>query len=314
MILVTGAAGFIGMQLSKRLLEEGEEVVGVDDVNNYYDPQLKEARIRELEKENLFTFRRMEFVDLDKEDLKDVTYVFHEAAHAGVRASVENPLLYEKVNCHDTVKLMKNCVDAGVEKFIFASTSSVYGKVFQFPTPETHPTNPISPYGASKLAVEKYLTAFHECYGFPSVALRYFTVYGPWGRPDMLIMKAINNCLGKGKLLLFKKDGKTVDFSRDFSYVSDVVEANVLAMKSKIKHDIFNVGSGSEVKVEYIIDTVSKIIGKGPKLEEMEANPADPLRSLADLKKTNKALGFVPKTGVEEGIGKAIEWYNKYYQ
>lgn len=313
MILVTGAAGFIGMHIAKRLLEEGHDVVGVDDVNDYYDPKLKEARIEQLNSPR-FVFRRMDFADLTKADLRDVSHVFHEAAYAGVRSSVENPLLYEKVNTHDTVKLLKLCVDAGVEKFIFASSSSVYGNVSQFPTPETHPTNPVSPYGASKLAAEKYCYAFHECYGFPSIMLRYFTVYGPWGRPDMLVAKTIASCLGGKPIMLFKKGGKPVDFRRDFSYIGDIVEANMLAMKSSGRHDVFNVSEEHDASVDYVIELIYSHISRKPAYAEAEANPADPLRTLGDIAKIKKTLGFRPRTSIEDGIAKTVEWYREYYQ
>jgi UDP-glucose 4-epimerase len=254
----------------------------------------------------------MDILDIEKKQLKDVDFVFHEAAYAGVRHSVEDPLLYDRVNAHGTVKLLKLAADANVKKFMFASSSSVYGDIDKFPTPETYQTNPISPYGVSKLAAEKYCDAFFVCYGLPTISFRYFTVYGPWGRPDMLIMKVIESCYKGKPLTIFKKNRKPVDFTRDFSYIDDVIEANVLAMKSNIKNDVFNVSSKREVKVKYIIDFIIKETGKQPKFVEAEASPADPLRSLADISKIEKILGFVPKTDIEEGIKNTIAWYRAY--
>jgi UDP-glucose 4-epimerase len=312
MILVTGAAGFIGFHLCTELLEEGNKVLGVDDLNNYYDIKLKKNRIKELQKNKNFSFMKKDILNVNKKDMKDVEYVFHEAAYAGVRNSVENPLLYDMVNVHATVQLLKLSVDIGVKKFMFASSSSVYGDIDKFPTPETYDTKPISPYGVSKLAAEKYCDAFYVCYGLPTISFRYFTVYGPWGRPDMLIMKVIKSCYEGSPLTVFKKGGKVVDFSRDFSYIDDVVQANMLAMKSKIKNGVFNVSSKREVKVKYIVDFIIKETGKRPEVTEAEASPADPLRSLADISKIEKSLGFKPKVDMEEGIRNTIAWYRWY--
>lgn len=150
----------------------------------------------------------MDFSRLDKSDLKNIDTIFHEAAYAGVRYSVEKPLLYDKTNVHSTVKLLDLAVDSGIDKFIYASSSSVYGDVKEYPTPEGIPLSPKSPYGVSKLAAEKYCDAFYECYGLPTISLRYFTVFGPWGRPDILVLKAIKSCFNERKLLLSLKTRK----------------------------------------------------------------------------------------------------------
>lgn len=311
-ILVTGSAGFIGFHLCKKLLGDGFDVIGIDNLNDYYDVNLKKDRNKELEGNKKFRFINMDILDLTKEHFKDVEAVFHEAAYAGVRNSIEDPLLYDRVNAHGTVKLLKMAVDTSVNKFMFASSSSVYGDLNEFPTPETYNLNPISPYGVSKLAAEKYCNAFYKCYGLPTISFRYFTVYGPWGRPDMLIMKVILNLYEGSQLLLFKKDGNVVDFSRDFSYIDDVVGANMLAMNSNIKNAVYNVSSKHEVSVNYIIDFISKQIGKQPNFTEAEASPADPLRTLGDISKIKQELGFEPKTDIEEGLRNTIAWYKKY--
>ncbi len=312
MILVTGSAGFIGFHLCKKLLEEGFDVIGVDNLNDYYDVQLKIDRNKELEKNKNFKFIKMDILDMTKEHMKDIEFVFHEAAYAGVRNSVENPLLYDRVNVHGTIKLLKLAVDCDVKKFLFASSSSVYGDLDKFPTPETYNLNPKSPYGVSKLAAEKYCNAFFTCYGLPTISFRYFTVYGPWGRPDMLMLKVIMSCFEGKELLLFKKDGKVIDFKRDFTFVDDVVNANILGMKSNIKNEVFNVCSKHDVSVKYVIDFISKQIGKEPCFTEAEPSSADPLRTLGDITKINKMLGYEPKTTIEEGIKKTIEWYKNY--
>lgn len=312
MILVTGSAGFIGFHICKRLLADGYSVIGVDNFNNYYDVKLKKARNDELKKNRRFNLIKKNILNLTKKDIKDVEFIFHEAAYAGVRNSVENPILYDKVNVHGTVRLLKLSVDSNVKKFLFASSSSVYGDLNKFPTPETYETNPISPYGVSKLAAEKYCNAFYKCYGLPTISLRYFTVYGPWGRPDMLIMKVILSCYENKPLILFKKDKKIIDFRRDFSYIDDVVEANILAMKSNIKNDIFNVSAKKDVSVKYVIDFIANELGRKPNFVEAEPSPADPLRTLGDISKIKEKLGFEPKTSIEEGIRNTINWYKQY--
>jgi UDP-glucose 4-epimerase len=312
MIIVTGSAGFIGFHLSQRLLSEGYDVVGIDNLNNFYDVQLKKDRIKELQKNKKFTFVHKDILDMDKKDMKDAEYVFHEAAYAGVRNSVENPLLYDDVNVHGTVKLLKLSADTGVKKFMFASSSSVYGDLNKFPTPETYDTNPLSPYGVSKLAAEKYCNAFYKCYGLPTISFRYFTVYGPWGRPDMLMMLTIASCFNGAPVTMFKKDGKMVDFSRDFSYVDDVVQANFLAMKSNIKNDVFNLSAKHEVSVKYVFDFIQKEIGKKANFTVADPSPADPLKTLGDISKIRKALKFEPKVDIEEGIRNTIKWYKQY--
>jgi len=312
MILVTGAAGFIGSHLCKRLMADGFDVVGIDDLNDYYDVQLKVARKNELEKNNKFKFLKMDILDIKKEHVKDAEFVFHEAAYAGVRNSIDNPLLYDRVNVHGTVNLLKLSADVGVKKFMFASSSSVYGDLNEFPTPETYNLNPISPYGVSKLAAEKYCNTFYTCYGLPTISFRYFTVYGPWGRPDMLIMKVILNLYEGAELLLFKKDGQVVDFSRDFSYIDDVINANVLAMKSNVKNAVYNVSSKHDVSVDYIIKFITKEVGKQPDYTDAEASPADPLRTLGDISKICKELGFEPKTDIDTGLRNTIAWYKQY--
>ena len=311
MILVTGSAGFIGFHLCKKLLGE-HEVIGVDDFNSYYNPKLKEERNKILKQNNKFKLMRMDFGKLTKKDIKNVDIIFHKAAYAGVRYSIENPLLYDETNVHNTVKLLKLAVDSNVKKIIYASSSSVYGNVKKFPTPETQPVNPVSPYGVSKLSGEKYCDAFYNCFGINTISLRYFTVYGPWGRPDMFIMSLIESTLGKGTLTRFKKEGKIVGFKRDFSFIDHIVEANILAMKSTIKNDVFNVASGKNTPINDLIEIIKKETGKDPKCIEAEATEADPLVTWGDISKIKDKLGYRHPTTIEEGFKKTLEWYKNF--
>lgn len=313
MILVTGAAGFIGFHISKKLLKKGKKVLGVDNLNDYYDVSLKEKRVNELNKNDDFSFKKMDIADIDKSLMEDVEFIFHEAAYAGVRNSIEDPMLYDRVNVHDTVRLLKLSAETDVKKFMFASSSSVYGETEKFPTPETDSLSPKSPYGVSKLAAEKYCDAFYKCYGLNTISFRYFTVYGPWGRPDMAVLLAIKSCLEqKPYFKIFKKNGKIVPFTRDFSYIDDVVQANILAMESDVENGVYNVSAKSEVSVKKVIDLVEEYTGKSLVAKEDEPSPADPLRTLGDVSKITKELGYEPTTQIEEGIKKTIEWFKEY--
>lgn len=314
MLLVTGCAGFIGFHLSKRLLDQGLDVIGVDNFDPYYDTNLKSDRLDELRKNKKFVFIKKACGDLLKKDLEDVDIIFHQGARAGVRSSIENPIIYNELNVNSTVKLLKLAVDSKVKKIIFASTSSVYGDVDKFPITEEHPTNPKNPYAVSKLAAEKYLSAFYNCYGLQYISLRYFTVYGPWGRPDMFMAKVLDSCFGGKPFLRFVKKGKLIDFKRDFSYIDDIVDANILAMKSKIENDIFNISSEKDISIEYIIKLIAKETGKEPKSIESAPNPADVLRTWADISKAKKILGYKPKTSIEQGVKNLVKWYIDYHK
>jgi nucleoside-diphosphate-sugar epimerase len=312
MNIVTGAGGFIGFHIAKKLLENGDNVIGIDNLDPYYDVQLKLDRLNELKKYTKFKLLKKDFAELKKNEIKDADVIFHEAARAGVRASIKDPVFYNNVNVSSTVKLLKLAADSNIKKFIFASSSSVYGDITNFPTKENTPTNPKNPYGVSKLAGEKYCNSFYNCYGLSCISLRYFTVYGPWGRPDMLIFKVLDSCYNGSPFTRFQKNGKPVEFKRDFTFIEDVVNANILAAKSKIKNDYFNIGSSKEVSIEKIITLIKDFTGREPKTKDSEPNPADVFRTCADISKAKKELGYTPKTFTETGIKKTVEWYKSY--
>ncbi|MFH1420646.1 MAG: NAD-dependent epimerase/dehydratase family protein, partial [Candidatus Aenigmatarchaeota archaeon] len=312
-ILVTGCAGFIGFNLCQRLLNEGHEVLGVDKITNEYDIAIKQHRVAGLIKNINFHFLEWDISSLEKEQMKDIDVVFHQAAYANVRNSIENPMLFDEENTTKTVGLLKLAADSNVSRFVFASSAAIYGNA-DVPIKETAPLNPISPYGVSKLAAEKYCDAFFECYGLSTISLRYFTAYGPWGRPDMLILMSIASCLeGAPMINIFKNAaGEIVPYTRDFSYVDDIVEANMLAMKTSRKNLAVNIGAGKEVSVQDVIKLIENETGKSAMKEDALASPTDPIRSLCDITLAKSELGFEPKTNVEEGIRKTIEWYKQY--
>ncbi|MBI2971117.1 MAG: GDP-mannose 4,6-dehydratase [Candidatus Aenigmarchaeota archaeon] len=310
-VLVTGSAGFVGFNLCERLLKEGHDVIGIDNLNDYYDVSLKQARTAALQENRHFTFRQMDISDITKADMMDVDIIFHLAAYAGVRDSVEKPLLYHDVNVNFTLKLLELSI-AHAEKFLFASTSAVYGTTSEFPTSEEAQLNPVSPYGASKLAAEKYCETYANCYGIPVINFRYYTMYGQWGRPDMLILRDIMSCLDGTDTVVYMRDGAVVDTVRDFLHIDDAVDANIIAMNSNIKKGCFNVGSGKSVPISFVRNLIASITCKKQHFVEEEASPGDPPKTCADIAKVRKALQWEPAVGLEDGIRKTVAWYKQY--
>ncbi len=310
-ILVTGCSGFVGFNLCERLLKEGHEVLGVDSLNNYYDVNLKIARTNELKKHRNFRFLKADISDLKKTDIRGMEIIFHLAAYAGVRDSVERPLLYHDVNVNSTLNLLELSLDEA-RKFIFASTSAVYGNTEKLPTNEEAQLNPVSPYGASKLAAEKYCETYANCYGIDVVNFRYYTMYGQWGRPDMLILRDIMSCLEGTITVKYMRNHQVVDTVRDFLHIDDAIEANIIAMKSGIKNDVFNVGSEKSVNISYVRNLISSITGKKQNFVEEEASLGDPYKTLSDITKIKKVLGWEPKVSLEDGIKKTVDWYKSY--
>lgn len=309
-MLVTGCSGFVGFNLCERLLKDGYDVLGIDNINSYYDTSLKTARTESLKKHKKFRFLKMDIADIGKNEMKDADTVFHLAAYAGVRDSVERPLLYHEVNVNSTLHLLDLSL-ANVKKFIFASTSAVYGDTAKLPTDEEATLKPVSPYGASKLAAEKYCATYSNCYGISVINFRYYTMYGQWGRPDMLILRDIMSCLDDTVTVKYMRNGNVVDTVRDFLHIDDAIDANMIAMKSSVKNDVFNVGSGKSVNISYVRNLISSITGKKQNFTEEEASPGDPYKTQSDITKI-RALGWSPKVNLEEGIKKTVEWYKAY--
>ena len=305
--LVTGCAGFIGWKVSEKLLERGLKVVGIDNLNDYYDVKLKNYRLNLLKKHKNFTFYRLDIEELSslREVFKAHSFdaVINEAARAGVRYSMENPFIYMSTNAMGTLNLLELCKEFGVKKFLLASTSSLYAGQ-PMPFKEELPVNfPISPYAASKKSAEVIAYTYHYLYGIDVLIVRYFTVYGPAGRPDMSVFRFIKWVL-EGKPLEIFGDGTQ---SRDFTYIDDVAEGTLLALNSK-GYEIFNLGNNNPHQLSYVIELIEKYTGKKAKVEYREFHKADMRATWADIEKAQKMLGWRPKVSLEEGIKRTVEW------
>lgn len=307
-VLLTGAAGFIGAKTVEKLLERGVEVVGVDNLNNYYDPALKKYRLSQI-KNPKFTFKELDIEDkaglqkLFQEHKFDV--VFNLAARAGVRYSMENPDIYMTTNAMGSLNLLECMREHKVKKFVLASTSSLYAGQ-PMPFKEDLPVNtPISPYAATKKAAEAMSYTYHYLYGIDVSVVRYFTVYGPAGRPDMSPY-IFADCLLKGEELPVFGDGTQ---SRDFTYVDDIAEGTILAAK-ELGFEIINLGGGNNpYSLLQMIELMEKECGKKAKLKLSSKVKADMDVTWADISKAKKLLGWEPKISFEEGIGRLMKWH-----
>ena len=329
-IFVTGAAGFIGFHLAKKLLDEGYEVKGFDSLNNYYDINLKEARLNYLKQHKNFSFTKGNLEDselLSKVIDNNIDTIYHLAAQAGVRYSLSNPTSYVDSNLLGFVNLMETIKQTeSVKHTIFASSSSVYGLTKNEVFKETDEVNhPVSLYAASKRANELFAHSYSNMYGMPLTGVRFFTVYGPWGRPDMALFKFTKAILENKPLDLFN-NGR---MSRDFTYVDDVVEGLFL-LKNKIPsksseekltcdvgyapYSLLNIGSSSPIDLMSFINIIEEKIGKKAILNPKPMQKGDVERTFADTDKLNELTGFKPKTTVEEGVSRFVDWYLEYYK
>jgi UDP-glucose 4-epimerase len=307
--LVTGCAGFVGSHLTEKLLSLGHSVTGVDCFTDYYAKDLKMRNLEKARGDKGFKLINRSLLDIDlKKLLKGVDCVFHQAAQPGVRkswgASFE---IYTENNILATQRLLEACKGAELKKFVYASSSSVYGDDQRFPLKESYYPKPTSPYGVSKLAAEDLCYLYWKNFDVPTVSLRYFTVYGPRQRPDMAFNKFIAAMLSGEKIRVFG-DGKQ---TRDFTYVADVVDANIGAMKAKTRHGVYNIGGGSRTTVNNCIKTLEEITGKKALLEHVEKQAGDVLHTYADTSKARRDLGYRPKTPLPKGLGKQVEWMRK---
>lgn len=306
-ILVTGCAGFIGWKVSEKLLDRDIQVVGVDNLNDYYDVKLKEYRLSLLKKYKNFTFYQLDIEDISS--LREVFLrykfdaVINEAARAGVRYSIENPFIYMSANVMGTLNLLELCKNFGVKKFLLASTSSLYAGQ-PMPFREDLPVNaPISPYAASKKSAEVIAYTYHYLYGIDVSVVRYFTVYGPAGRPDMSVFRFIKWILEGSPIEVFG-DGTQ---SRDFTYVDDIAEGTFLALNSE-GYEVFNLGNNRPHELSYVIELVERYTGKKALIEYKEFHKADMRATWANIEKAEKVLGWKPKVSLEEGIKRTVEW------
>ena len=311
-ILVTGVAGFVGSHLVDRLLAKGYQVVGVDNFNDYYDPKIKEENLKEALKSAEFKLYRINILDFEKVlkifKKEKPDKVLHLAARAGIRPSIMNPLLYGQVNVLGTVNLLKIAVESKIEQFIFGSSSSVYGESKQLPFTEDNPCeNIISPYGASKRSAEFSIETFYRNFGLKSVILRFFTVYGPRGRPDMAPALFANAIL-RGKTINQFGNGST---SRDYTYIDDITEGIIKSLASKSDFEIINLGNNHPVTLSEFIATLEKIIGKRAKVVILPKQSGDVQITWADINKAKKILDWQPKTQIKSGLGKYIQWLKK---
>jgi UDP-glucuronate 4-epimerase len=311
--LVTGGAGFIGSHVCERLLQQGHSVWTLDDLNPFYEPLLKkENLIRVQESPGRFTFIQGDL--LDQGCLKSLfdaikfDQIIHLAARAGVRPSLDQPALYQRVNVEGTVHLLEAARKAGVRKAIMASSSSVYGINSKVPFSESDPIfAAISPYAASKLACEALGHVYHHVYGMDVAVLRFFTVYGARQRPDLAIHK-FARLITKGKPIPVFGDGSS---ARDYTYVSDTVDGIIACTKREFGYEIFNLGDSQPIKLNYLIELLENALGKKALLQTLPLQPGDVPITYADITKAEKALDYHPGVKIEEGIPLFVEWFQR---
>ncbi|MGB9715006.1 MAG: SDR family NAD(P)-dependent oxidoreductase [Thermodesulfovibrionales bacterium] len=307
-ILVTGCAGFIGWKVSERLIKENMNVVGVDNLNDYYDPRLKEWRLMQLKDNKAFIFYQCDISDFNsvKEIFNQhkIDAVINLAARAGVRASVKDPWVYLDTNTKGTLNLLECCKGYGVKKFVLASTSSIYG-LNKIPFKESDITDsPLAPYSATKKGAEVLCYSYHYLYGIDISIPRYFTVYGPAGRPDMSIFIFIKN-IDNGNPITIFGDGRQ---KRDFSYIDDIADGTLKCLQP-FGYEIFNLGSDDPVELIYVIKLIEEELEKKAVMNFSPRHPADVIATWADIEKSKAKLKWSPKTTIQEGIKKTVKWY-----
>jgi len=310
--LVTGAAGFIGSTLTEKLLKKGHKVIGVDCFIDYYDRSLKENNISSFIDHDNFILIEENINKIDlKELLIDIDYVFHQAAQAGVRSSWGKDFeIYTHNNVKGTQKLLEAAKENNIKKFVYASSSSVYGDTDKLPMKETNRLQPVSPYGVSKLAGENLAYLYYKNFNVPTVSLRYFTVFGERQRPDMAFHIFIKAILEDEKLTIFG-DGKQ---SRNFTHVDDIVKANILAAESDLVGEIFNIGGdGKRVVLNDAIDLMEELLGKQANRDYQQVVKGDVKHTSADTSKAKKMLGYEPEVDFEEGLAREIEFLKNLY-
>lgn len=332
-ILVTGAAGFIGFHLCRALLARNDSVIGIDNLNDYYDPQLKKDRLTQLQSSDNFTFHKIDLKDTgDIEALfqaENFDVVVNLAAQAGVRYSLENPMAYINANIVGFMNILEGCRHHKIKHLVYASSSSVYGANKGYPFSEhNNIDHPMSLYAATKKSNELMAHTYSSLYGLPATGLRFFTVYGPWGRPDMALFKFTKNILEKKPIDVYN-NGQMV---RDFTYVSDIVEGiiNVIdhpATENKnwdglkpdpatsyAPHTVYNIGNNSPVKLMAFIEAIEEKLNIRATKNFMPMQPGDVEKTYADTQKLEQAFGFKPATSIQDGIDAFIDWYLTYYQ
>jgi UDP-glucuronate 4-epimerase len=305
--LVTGAAGFIASRVTEMLIEQGHSVTGVDNLNDAYDVRMKEHRLRNLQALPGFTFQKLDISQrASLENLPTFEAVINLAARAGVRASVEDPWAFIETNVIGTLNLLELCRSKGIRKFILASTSSIYGAKAPIPTPETADSNhPLQPYAASKKAAEVLCHSYHALYGIDVSVVRYFTVYGPAGRPDMSMFR-FTRWISEGEPLHLYGDGEQ---SRGFTYLDDIARGTLAALKP-LGYETINLGGHEVITINALITLLEQRIGRKALIERHPPNQADMLTNHADVTKARILLGWQPQVGLTEGLTRLVNWYH----
>jgi UDP-glucuronate 4-epimerase len=307
--LVTGAAGFIGARTSELLIGDGHTVTGIDNLNEAYDLRMKEYRLKRLRSMEGFTFHKLDISDKSViEPFKGQKFdgVINLAARAGVRASVDDPWVFVESNVLGTLNMLELCRQTGTSKFIVASTSSIYGAEPPYPTPETASSSePLQPYAASKKGAEAMCHAYHHLYGIDVSVVRYFTVYGPAGRPDLAIFRFVQWIM-EGRPVLVNGDGEQ---SRGFTYIDDIARGTILALKP-VGHEVINLGGHEVITINDLIKLTEDVVGKKADVRYGPPNPADMFTNWADVSKAGALLGWEPQYNMQAGVEKLVEWYN----
>jgi len=332
-IIVTGAAGFIGYHVAERLLARGDEVVGIDNVNDYYDPRLKEARLARLNRHEAFRFWRRDLADRAAagEAFGDASpaCVVHLAAQAGVRYSLLNPHAYAESNITGFLNVLEACRERGVRHLVYASSSSVYGLGQELPySTDARVDHPVSLYAATKKSNELMAHVYSHLFGIPTTGLRFFTVYGPWGRPDMALFRFVRAILREEPIDVYNHG----DMRRDFTYIDDIVEGVVRVLDqppdraaspphgderpkpSDAPYRLFNIGYGRSIELTRFIELIENQLGKKAQRRLLPLQLGDVVETCADVGPLKRAVGFQPQTPVEVGIPAFVEWYREYYQ
>ena len=309
--LITGAAGFIGARTSQILIEQGHAVVGIDNMNDAYDPRMKEYRLKKLQALKNFEFVRDDISDREilnrKSAITDRKFdgVINLAARAGVRFSVENPWVFLESNVAGTLNMLEVCRQFGCKKFILASTSSIYGENPIYPTPETASSSePLQPYAASKKGAEVLAHSYHHLYDIDVTVVRYFTVYGPAGRPDLAIFRFVKWII-EGEPVRINGDGKQ---SRGFTYVDDIARGTIAALKP-LGYEVINLGGHEVITINGLVELVEELTGKKANVQYGPPNLADMFMNQANVTKASELLGWNPQVNLKEGIKNLIDWY-----
>jgi UDP-glucuronate 4-epimerase len=331
-VLVTGAAGFIGHAVSLALLDRGTPVVGLDNINDYYDPALKRARLAQLQAREGFAFAEIDLADAEAMDALFAQHrfetVIHLAAQAGVRYSLENPRAYGRSNLDGFLNVLEGCRHTGVKHLVYASSSSVYGAVTKMPFAiDQNVDHPVSLYAATKKANELMAHAYSHLYGLPTTGLRFFTVYGPWGRPDMALF-LFTKAMIEGKPIKVFNHGH---MKRDFTYIDDIVEGVIRiagqpaapntawrgdapdASSSLAPWRVYNIGNNRPVEILTVIELLEASLGIAAKRELLPIQPGDVAATFADIDDLERAVGYRPRTSIEDGIPRFVAWYRAFY-